>query len=76
MVEYFFTLIKEISIQSLIKFFIIIPIYNVESYLHKCLDSIVSQTYKNFNYIFSLNSLRYVQQLSSTQIRKPEHNIL
>ncbi|WP_278916498.1 glycosyltransferase [Helicobacter pullorum] len=51
MVEYFFTLIKEISIQSLIKFFIIIPIYNVESYLHKCLDSIVSQTYKNFEVI-------------------------
>lgn len=34
-----------------IKFFIIIPIYNVESYLHKCLDSIVSQTYKNFEVI-------------------------
>ena len=34
-----------------IKFFIIIPIYNVESYLHKCLDSIVSQTYKNFEAI-------------------------
>ena len=51
MVEYFFTLIKEISIQSLIKFFIIIPIYNVESYLHKCLDSIICQTYKNFEVI-------------------------
>lgn len=34
-----------------IKFFIIIPIYNVESYLHKCLDSIICQTYKNFEVI-------------------------
>lgn len=34
-----------------IKFFIIIPIYNVESYLHKCLDSVIHQTYKNFEVI-------------------------
>ena len=34
-----------------IKFFIIIPIYNVEFYLHKCLDSIICQTYKNFEVI-------------------------
>ncbi|OCR05327.1 hypothetical protein BA184_00590 [Helicobacter pullorum] len=34
-----------------VKFFIIIPIYNVESYLHKCLDSIICQTYKNFEVI-------------------------
>ncbi len=27
---------------------IIIPIYNVENYLRQCLDSIVSQTYQNF----------------------------
>lgn len=38
-------------ILSSIKFFIIIPIYNVESYLHKCLDSIICQTYKNFEVI-------------------------
>ncbi|VWL84911.1 glycosyltransferase family 2 protein [Oceanivirga miroungae] len=29
------------------KISIIIPIYNVENYLRKCLDSIVNQTYKN-----------------------------
>ena len=33
------------------KFSIIIPIYNVENYLEKCLDSVVSQTYKNYECI-------------------------
>ncbi len=26
---------------------IIVPVYNVEKYLHKCIDSIIGQTYKN-----------------------------
>lgn len=30
---------------------IIVPVYNVEQYLRKCLDSIISQTYKNFECI-------------------------
>lgn len=33
------------------KFSLIIPVYNVESYLHHCLNSIRSQTYKNFEVI-------------------------
>ena len=33
------------------KFTIIIPIYNVENYLRKCLDSVASQTYNNFEVI-------------------------
>ena len=35
----------------MIKFSIIIPVYNVEKYLNKCLDSIVKQTYKNYETI-------------------------
>lgn len=27
---------------------IVVPVYNVEAYLEKCIDSIVNQTYKNF----------------------------
>lgn len=34
-----------------VKFSIIVPVYNVERYLNKCLDSIVNQTYQNFEAI-------------------------
>ena len=30
---------------------VIVPIYNVEKYLHKCIDSIINQTYKNLEII-------------------------
>ncbi len=33
------------------KYSIIIPVYNVENYLKKCLDSVVNQTYKDFEVI-------------------------
>ena len=30
---------------------VIVPIYNVEKYLHQCLKSIINQTYKNLEII-------------------------
>ena len=33
------------------KISVIVPIYNVEKYLNKCIDSIVNQTYKNLEII-------------------------
>ena len=33
------------------KISVIVPIYNVEKYLRKCLDSLVSQTYSNLEII-------------------------
>ena len=30
---------------------VIVPIYNVENYLRKCVDSIINQTYKNLEII-------------------------
>ena len=35
-----------------LKVSILIPIYKVEQYLEKCLDSIFTQTYKNIDYVF------------------------
>ena len=32
------------------KFSIIIPVYNVEKYLVECLESIVNQSFKNFEF--------------------------
>ena len=33
------------------KITVIVPVYNVENYLNKCLDSIITQTYKNIEII-------------------------
>ena len=33
------------------KITVIVPVYNVENYLNKCLDSIIKQTYKNLEII-------------------------
>ena len=30
---------------------IIVPVYKVEKYIHKCIDSIINQTYKNLEII-------------------------
>ena len=46
---------------------ILVPIYNVEKYLPKCLESVFAQTYKNVDYVFvddcsSDNSLNVLKQ--------------
>ena len=33
------------------KITVIVPVYNVENYLNKCLDSLINQTYKNLEII-------------------------
>ena len=33
------------------KYSIIIPVYNVENYLEKCIDSVIEQTYDDFEII-------------------------
>ncbi len=30
---------------------VIVPVYNVEPYLHRCIDSILTQTYQNLEVI-------------------------
>ena len=38
-------------IAKMTKFSIIIPVYNVEQYLKKCLESVINQTYTNYEVI-------------------------
>ena len=33
------------------KISVIVPVYNVEQYLERCIDSIINQTYKNLEII-------------------------
>ena len=37
--------------ESMPKISIIVPVYNVEMYIHHCIDSILSQTYTDFELI-------------------------
>ena len=53
---------------------IIIPIYNVEKYLSKCLDSVVNQTYSNIEIICvndgsTDNSLQILEEYAQKDIR-------
>lgn len=56
------------------KFSIIVPVYNVEKYLPKCLDSLVNQTYKNIEIICindgsTDNSLAILNEYAQKDIR-------
>ena len=49
------------------KFSIIIPVYNVEKYIDRCLSSIVNQSYKNYEVIIvndgtKDNSLKIIEK--------------
>ena len=44
-----------------IKFSIIVPVYNVEKYIKKCINSILNQIYKNYiRYSYRIPELRVV----------------
>ena len=43
-----------------IKVSVIVPVYNVERYLHKCVRSLLDQTYKNVEISWSTMSLQTV----------------
>lgn len=61
------------GIEVRMKISIIIPIYNVEKYLARCLDSVINQTYQNLEIILvndgshdrSLNICKYYQKKDS-----------
>ena len=42
---------KKKKLNETLKISIIIPVYNVEKYLHQCLNSVINQTYKNLEII-------------------------
>ncbi len=61
-----------------IKFSVVIPLYNKESYVLKTLQSVIVQTYTDFEIIViddasTDNSLELVKQLEDTRIRIIEH---
>ena len=51
------------------KFSIIIPVYNVEDYIKKCLDSVFNQTYTNYEVIV-VNDGTKDKSIHSTRNRK------
>ena len=80
--------IKDIEIQTKntlsIKISVIIPVWNVENYIKRCLDSLVNQTFKDLEFIFiddcgTDNSIKIVEQYaikdSRIKIIKNDTNI-
>lgn len=55
------------------KISIIVPVYNVEEYLEKCIESLIGQTYTNIEIIFVYNkstdnSLQKLQQYQKKRL--------
>ena len=48
---YMIKLSRRVNMQKQAKISIIIPVYNTSKYLKKCLNSVIDQTYKNYNVI-------------------------
>lgn len=64
---------KKTNVNNQPKVAIIVPVYNVASYLRECLDSILTQTYTNFT-VFELTTappMNLAQFLMSTQQQTP-----
>ncbi len=62
------------------KFSIIVPVYNVADYLKKCLDSIVNQTYKDYEVIVvndgsNDNSLQIIKEYPFTIINQKNQGL-
>ena len=61
---------------------ILVPIFNVEKFIGKCLDSIFSQTYTNVNYVFADdcstdNSLKVLQsKLAEYSVSSKRYKII
>ena len=56
---------------------VIVPIYKVEDYLRKCVDSITSQTYKNLEIIFDCDpTIPCLLEGDEQQIRRVLNNII
>ena len=49
---------------------VIIPIYNVEKYLRRCVDGILSQTYRNLEFILVDDESPTAAALSVTNMRQ------
>ena len=68
--------------ESSIKVSILVPIYNVENYIGKCLDSIFIQSYTNVEYVFvddcsTDNSLQVLKsKLTEYSIHSDKYTIL
>lgn len=54
---------------------VIIPIYNTEKYLHKCLDSVINQTYKNLEIILINDGSTDNSQLIINEYQKKDRRI-